>query len=160
MEGIKLLKTRRSIREFKDQAVEKDKLEKMVETARYAPTANNVQPWQFVVVTEDDKITTLENYIDQGKEFPACIAVFAEDTDHHLEDGSNATTYLMLAARELGLGTCWIGSYGKPYTSDVKELLNVPENYKLISMVTVGYPDENPHPDKKELDEVINWEEF
>lgn len=160
MEGIKLLKTRRSIREFKDQAVEKDKLEKMVETARYAPTANNVQPWQFVVVTEDDKITTLENYIDQGKEFPACIAVFAEDTDHHLEDGSNATTYLMLAARELGLGTCWIGSYGKPYTSDVKELLNVPENYRLISMVTVGYPDENPHPDKKELDEVINWEEF
>ncbi len=160
MEGIKLLKTRRSIREFKDQAVEKDKLEKMVETARYAPTANNVQPWQFVVVTEDDKITTLENHIDQGKEFPACIAVFAEDTDHHLEDGANATTYLMLAARELGLGTCWIGSYGKPYTSDVKNLLNVPENYKLISMVTVGYPDENPHPDKKELDEVINWEEF
>jgi nitroreductase len=160
LEGIKLLKTRRSIREFKDQAVEKDKLEKMVETARYAPTANNVQPWQFVVVTEDDKITTLENYIDQGKEFPACIAVFAEDADHHLEDGSNATTYLMLAARELGLGTCWIGSYGKPYTSDVKDLLNVPKNYKLISMVTVGYPDENPHPDKKELDEVINWEEF
>jgi len=160
LEGIKLLKTRRSIREFTDKKIEKDKLEKIVETARYAPTANNVQPWQFVVVTDEDKIKKLEDYIDQGKEFPACIAVFTEDVKHHLEDGSNATTYIMLAAKELGLGTCWIGSYGKPYTSDVKKLLNVPEKYKLVSMVTIGYPAENPHPDKKELDAVISWEEF
>lgn len=160
MEGIKLLKSRRSVRDFKEQKVEKEKLEKIVETARYAPTANNVQPWQFVIVTDEDKIERLENYIDQDKKFPACIAVFAKDVKHHLEDGANTTTYILLAAKELGLGTCWIGSYGKPYSSAVKELLNVPENYKLISMVTVGYPDENPHPDKKELDDVINWENF
>ena len=160
MEGIKLLKSRRSIREFKEQKVEKEKLEKIVETARYAPTANNVQPWQFIIVTDENKIETLEKYIGQGKEFPACIAVFTKDVKHHLEDGSNATTYILLAAEELKLGTCWIGSYGKPYSSEIKELLNVPENYKLISMVTVGYPDENPHPDKKELDDVINWENF
>ena len=162
MKGIKLLKSRRAIREFKEQEVEKDKLEKIVETARYAPTANNVQPWQFVVVTENDKIETLEEYIDQGKEFPACIAVFSEDVNHHLEDGSNVSTYIMLAAKELGLGTCWIGSYteGKPHASKVRELLGVPEQYKLISIITVGYPDENPQPDKKELDEVIHWETF
>lgn len=160
MEGIKLLKSRRSIRELKDQEVEKDKLEKIVETARYAPTANNVQPWQFVVITEDETIKRLEELTDQDKKFPAAIAVFSEDVKHHLEDGSNATTYILLAAKELGLGTCWIGSYGKPYTSEVKEILDVPQNYKLISIVTVGYPDENPHPNKKELDEVIHWEKY
>ncbi|MDZ7672238.1 MAG: nitroreductase family protein [Halanaerobiales bacterium] len=160
MEGIKLLKSRRSIRELKDQEVEKDKLEKVVETARYAPTANNVQPWQFVVVTEDDKIKRLEELTDQDKKFPAAIAVFSEDVKHHLEDGSNVTTYILLAAKELGLGTCWIGSYGKPYTSEVKDMLDVPQEYKLISIVTVGYPDENPHPNKKELDEVIHWEKY
>ncbi|MFO7815078.1 MAG: nitroreductase family protein [Halanaerobiales bacterium] len=160
MKGIKLLKTRRAIREFEEKDVEKDKLEKIVETARYAPTANNVQPWQFVVVTDNDKIETLENYIDQGKKFPASIAVFSEDVKHHLEDGSNVSTYIMLAAKELGLGTCWIGSYAKPYAPHVKELLGVPEHYKLISIITVGYPDENPQPDKKELDEVIHWENF
>jgi nitroreductase len=160
LEGIKLLKSRRSIRELKDQEVEKDKLEKVVETARYAPTANNVQPWQFVVVTEDDKIKRLEELTDQDKKFPAAIAVFSEDVKHHLEDGSNVTTYILLAAKELGLGTCWIGSYGKPYTSEVKDMLDVPQEYKLISIVTVGYPDENPHPNKKELDEVIHWEKY
>lgn len=160
MEGIKLLKSRRSIRELKDQEVEKDKLEKIVETARYAPTANNVQPWQFVVITEDEKIKRLEELTDQDKKFPAAIAVFSEDVKHHLEDGSNATTYILLAAKELGLGTCWIGSYGKPYTSEVKEMLDVPQDYKLISIVTVGYPDENPQPNKKELDEVIHWEKY
>ncbi|MGM0445026.1 MAG: nitroreductase family protein [Bacillota bacterium] len=160
MEGIKLLKSRRSIRELKDQEIEKDKLEKIVETARYAPTANNVQPWQFVVVTEDDKIKRLEELTDQDKKFPAAIVVLSEDVKHHLEDGSNVTTYILLAAKELGLGTCWIGSYGKPYTSEVKEMLDVPQEYKLISIVTVGYPDENPHPNKKELDEVIHWEKY
>jgi len=160
LEGIKLLKSRRSIRELKDQEVEKDKLEKIVETARYAPTANNVQPWHFVVVTENDKIKRLEELTEQDKKFPAAIAVFSEDVKHHLEDGSNATTYILLAAKELGLGTCWIGSYGKPYTSEVKTMLDIPKDYKLISIVTVGYPDENPHPNKKELDDVIHWENY
>lgn len=160
MEGIKLLKTRRSIRKFKNKKVKKDKLEKIVETARYAPTANNVQPWQFVVVTDEEKIKVLEDIIDQDKNFPALIAVFAKDVKHHLKDGANVTTYLLLTARQLGLGTCWIGSYKKPYSSEVKELLDVPEKYKLISMVTIGYPDESPQPNKKDLDELIYWESF
>lgn len=160
MEAIKLLKTRRSIREFDQKKVEKDKLEKIIETARYAPTANNVQPWHLVVVTEENKIQKLEEYIDQDKEFPACIAVYSDNVDHHLEDGSNVSTYILLAAKELGLGSCWIGSYGKPYTPKVSKLLDVPEKYKLISLITVGYPAENPKPEKKELDEVIHWETY
>ncbi|MCF8008723.1 MAG: nitroreductase family protein [Halanaerobiales bacterium] len=160
METIKLLKTRRSIRKFEQKKVEKDKLEKIVETARYAPTANNVQPWHLVVITEENKIQKLEEYIDQDKKFPACIAVFSDDVDHHLEDGSNVSTYILLTAKELGLGSCWIGSYGKPYTSKVGKLLDMPEKYKLISIITVGYPAENPHPEKKELDEVIHWETY
>lgn len=160
MNGIKLLKTRRSIRKFTDQNIEMNKLEKMIETARYAPTTNNIQPWELIVVTDNDKLKTLEKYIDQDKKFPACVVVCSQNVKHHLEDGSNVSTYITLAARELGLGTCWIGSYNKPYLPKVKKLLKVPQKYKIISIITVGYPDENPQPNKKELAEVIHWEQF
>lgn len=160
MEAIEILKTRRSIREFTDRPVEKEKLEKMVDIARYAPTANNVQPWDFVAITEEEKIKKLEEWTDQGKVFPACIVVFVDDVKHQEKDAACASTYLLLAAKALGLGTCWINGYGKEYEEDVKKLLKAPDRKKLFSIITVGYPAEDPAPEKKSLDEILHWESF
>ncbi len=160
MNLINLLKERRSIRKFTDKKVDKSSLEKMVEVARYAPTANNVQPWDFIVVTDKNKLNKITNLIDQGKDFPACIVVFTDKVKHALEDGANASTYLLLAAKALGLGTCWIAGYNKPFANELKSTLAVPEDKILISIISIGHPNENPKPEKKELETTIHWENY
>ena len=79
---------------------------------------------------------------------------------YYLEDGSAATTQLMLAASALGLSTCWIAGDKKPYASKVVALCGAPSEYKLVSLVALGYGAETPTPSKRPLDEVVHWDKF
>ena len=90
MDNLELLHGRRSIRMFQDKSINRGDLEKLVDSARFAPTARNVQPWEFVVVTDKHKLTALAQLAENGRfiaQSAACIAVFCADTKYYLEDG-------------------------------------------------------------------------
>jgi len=163
---LKLLKIRRSIRGFQNKDIPQEQLEKIVDTARFAPSARNVQPWEFVVVTDKNKIAELAN-LGQNAGFmaqaPACIAVFCADTRYFLEDGSAATCNILLSATALGIGSCWIAGDKKPYCLQVNALLNAPSGMKLISLIALGYPQEENTfkiAEKRALQELLHWEKF
>lgn len=161
MDAIEVIKTRRTVRAYQDKAVSRDTLKDLVECARLAPTAMNHQPWEFVVVTDmgmRKKLASLIAHAPQLAQAPACIAVFTKG-QWWVEDGSAATQNIQLAAWAHGLGTCWVSANG-PWSEGVREVLGVPTDWKPLSIVTVGYPAEQPKVEKRPLEGVIHWERF
>jgi len=163
---LKFLKIRRSIRSFKNKSISKGKLEQICDAARFAVTARNLQPWEFVAVTDQEKLNRLAELAENGRflaQAAACIAVFSIDTKYFLEDASAATCNILLAATALGIGSCWIAGDKKPYCPQVSVLLNAPVGMKLVSLVALGYPlEKNAFKivPKKELKAMLHWESF
>ncbi len=166
MDIIKIIKTRRSIREYQDKPVPKDILEKIVDAGRFAATARNVQPWEFVIITEQSTLKKLAALAENGRflsQAKACIAVFSIDTKYYLEDGCAATENILLAATAFDIGSCWVAGDKKPYCPEVIKLLNAPPEFKLVSLIALGYPkteDTFKTVDKKPLKEIIHWDKF
>jgi nitroreductase len=164
LNALDALRGRRSTRVYKDKPVPKALVEEIIDAARLAPSANNIQPWEFVVVTDKGARKKIADLTDYGKfiaQAGACVAVFCKDVKHYLEDGSAATENILVAAHALGLGTCWVAGYKKGYAESVRELLGVPQGYDLVSLVSLGYPavEAGPH-DKRVLEDVLHWERF
>ena len=166
MDALEILKTRRSVREYSDKEIAKDLLEKIVDAGRFAPTARNVQPWEFIIITEAPTLKKIGELAENGRflaETRACIAVFCSDTKYYLEDGCAATCNILLAAASLGIGSCWVAGDKKDYCAEVAKILNVPIAYKLVSLVALGYPkpkDSFHIAEKRSLKEMIHWEKF
>jgi nitroreductase len=163
MDAFEALRDRRSIRKYKPDPVPRELVEQVVDCARLAPTANNVQPWEFVVVTDAGKRQAIADLTDWGKfiaSAPVCVVVLCKDTKYYLEDGCAALENLMVAAHALGLGTCWVAGDKKDYAGKVPEMLGAPAGYKLIGLVSLGYPGEHPKRPKRKLSEVLHWEKF
>ena len=163
MDAIECLKTRRSVRSYKKAGIGRATIEDILDCARLATTAINIQPWQFVAITDPAMLGKIASITDYGKfiaEASCCIAVFCERVKYYLEDGCAATQNILLAARAHGLGSCWVAGDKKAYRGKICGLLNVPESYTLVSLCAVGYPESTPSPAKKRLDEVLRWEKF
>ena len=179
METIEVLKSRRSVRAYLATPIPKSILEDLIDCGRLAASANNRQPWEFVVVTDAATLRWLAQTATFGgfiATAPACIAVFCQDTKYYLEDGSAATQNILLAACVHGLGSCWVAGDKKPYAMDIAKRLKAPEDCRLISLIALGhrvavmkdgviqqvagYPAENPRKSKRPLAEVLHWEKF
>lgn len=163
MDAIHALKTRRSIRAYTTQPIPREILEDIIDCARLAPTAINIQPWEFVVVTSREAIQRLGTIAIYGKflaDSVACVAVLCKDGTWYLEDGSAATQNILLAAHAHGLGSCWIAGDKAEYAETVCKELQAPEGYKLVSLVALGYPNEDKPVDKRSLKDVLHWEKF
>ncbi|MCX5710218.1 MAG: nitroreductase family protein [Candidatus Omnitrophica bacterium] len=166
MDTFEAIKTRRSIRAFKDKTIPRDILEKLVDAGRFAATARNVQPWKFVIVTDKNTLKKLADLAENGRFISgsaACIAVLCEETKYYLEDGCAATQNILVAAAAEKIGSCWVAGDKKPYAPAVNELLGAPDKLKLISMVALGYPqdaDALKAADKISLKELIHWEKY
>ena len=163
MEALHALAARRCVRRFKNEPVSRDAIVRLIDAARLAPTARNVQPWEFVVVTDPSKRRQLAALTDHGKfiaEAPVCIVVLSHDTKYYLEDGSAATTNILLAAAAQGLGACWVAGDKKAYAPQVVSLCGAPTELKLVSLVAVGHPAETPAPSKRSIEDVLHWEAF
>lgn len=166
MDNLELLKFRRSIRSFSNKQISQVDLEKLIDAARFAPTARNVQPWELVVVTDKHKLLALSELAENGKfmaQAAAGIAVFCADTKYYLEDGCAVTCNILLAATALGIGSCWIAGDKKPYSEQVNILLGTPLNFKLISLIALGYSQEEgcfKLSEKRQLKELLHWEKF
>jgi nitroreductase len=155
-----VIRQRRSIRKYKSQAIEKDKIDLLVEMVLRAPSSRGFNPWQFVVVTDNALLEALSQAKPHGARFleaaPLGIVVCAdpEISDVWIEDTSIAAIYLHLAATALGLGSCWIQirqrMHAGPQTAEayIREVLSIPSSLVVAAMLAIGYPDETkaPHP--------------
>jgi len=163
MDAIVALKTRRSVRAYERRPVPRDIIEDVIDCGRLAPSANNVQPWEFVVVTEAGMLRRLADRADYGKfiaEAPVCIVVLCRDSKYYLEDGCAATQNLLLAAWARGLGSCWVAGDKKPYAGEIRSMVGAPEGYRLISLVALGYPAETPRKSKRPVSDVLHWDGY
>ncbi|NMB24051.1 MAG: nitroreductase family protein [Firmicutes bacterium] len=163
MDAIQAIKTRRSIRKFQDKPIPRDVLENIVDCGRLAASGRNDQPWEFVVVTDPAIKDKIANATDYGKfiaQAAACIAVFCKDTTYYIEDGSAASQNILVSAWAQGVGTCWIAGDKKHYAETIGEIVKAPEGIKLVSLIALGYPNEQPTREKRELQDVLHWDSF
>jgi len=164
METREAIKKRRSVRTFSEEPVTRDFIEKVVDAGRLAPTARNIQPWEFIVITKRQTLQQLAALADNGRflaECSCCIAIFCKETAYYLEDGCAATENILIAATDLGLSSCWVAGDKKPYCELVKKMLAAPPDYNLVSLIALGYgPSEGAIPTKRPLEKVLHWEKF
>ena len=163
MDCMEALKTRRSVRSYTGAPVLRAAIEDIVDCGRLAATANNLQPWEFVVVTDPNRLREIADLTDWGKFIPqagACIVVFCKETKYYLEDGSNASQNMLVAAHAHGLGTCWVAGDKKHYADPIRRLLGAPESFKLISLIALGHTAEQTQKAKRPLAEVLHWDKF
>jgi len=160
---------RYSVRSYQDKPVEAEKLGRVLEAARLAPSGSNRQPWKFVVVTDAETRSKLVPACRDQKfvgAAPVVIAgvglmpdrVMACDVPGDPVDVAIALEHIALAAVAEGLGTCWIGAF---HQDRVRDVLGIPETAKVIEVMTLGYPADQPRPkDRKPLDEIVCHERF
>ena len=163
MDAIEALKTRRSVRAYTGEPVPRKIIEDVVDCGRLAATAINIQPWEFVIVTDPGLRRRLAETSDHGKfiaDAPVCVVVLCQATKYYLEDGSAATENILLAARAHGLGACWVAGDKKPFASEICRLVGAPQNFKLVSLIPLGYPAESPEKTKRPLSAVLHWEKY
>ncbi|MFZ5801069.1 MAG: nitroreductase family protein [Candidatus Omnitrophota bacterium] len=164
METYEAIIKRASVREYTDKPIGKEILEKLVDAGRRAPSARAVEPWEFIVVTDKKILQQIGQAAASGsfiKDAAACLVIFCQDTKYYLEDGCAATENILLLAADLGLGACWVAGDKKPYAPAISELLKVPAAYKLISLISLGWPKQETRQSKQRaLSAVIHWEGF
>lgn len=171
-----IVKGRRSIRRFLDKPVEREKILTCVEAARLAPSADNVQPWRFIILDDPELIAKFAERAFSGIYFiskfaskaPVLIIILArldiianrigkqiQDIHFYLIDIGIAGEHIVLQAEELGLGTCWIGWFDARKT---RKFLHIPRKYKIVSLMAMGYYDKKPpHVKKRKRLEEIAW---
>ncbi len=165
-DALELLKNRRSIRKYKSKSVEEEKINKCLEAARWAPSASNKQPWEFLIVKDKkkrDKLATLHPYAKFIKESPVVFIPLTDPNIHkkyHHADTALATLQYMIEAHSLGLGTCWAGVIDSSIEEEIKKELKVPEHLHVLGLVATGYADEEPEKTRKPLDDLVHWEEY
>ncbi len=150
MELREVIRTRRSMRKFKNEAVPQEMVQLILEAAMLAPSAGNQQPWHFLVVTDRQKLDAIPAFHPYAKmlhEAQVAIVVCGapEGTkwpDFWVQDCSAAVQNMLLAARDLGLGSVWTGIYPlEDRVSNMRELFAIPENVYPFAVVPVGWPD-------------------
>ena len=166
-----LAQRRYSVRSYQSTPVDRELLLKVLGAALLAPSAVNFQPWKFVVVTDPDLLAQLHNcyHREWFKTAPACIVAIGDhdkgwhrpgdDKDHTDIDVAIAIDHLMLAATEIGLGTCWICHFNAEKCAGIFDL---PTNFEPIALIPIGYPNSDSVPEKKRktLDQVVLWNKF
>lgn len=158
MNVMDAIKQRFSVRKYKGYEIEDEKLARVIEAARLAPSARNLQEWRFVVVRDEQMREALSDAANGQRfvaEAPAVIVACAITSEHVMSCGlhcfpidvSIAMAYMTLAAVDEGLGTCWVGAFN---SDRVRDLLGIPNDVIVVGVMPIGYPDAQA-PQKKRL---------
>ena len=170
MNVMEAIKKRCSVRNYQNRPVEREKVDKILESARLAPSASNRQEWRFVIVQDRD---TRQRLMKAAKnqpfvgEAPVVIACCAK-TDNHIMtcgqmcypiDMAIAIEHMALEATEEGLGTCWVGAF---YEDQVKEILGIPQDIRVVELLALGYPAKpsSTHKDRLSIEEIVMHERW
>ena len=158
---LDLLKKRRSIRKFKNQSVEPEKIEQLLKGALLSPSSRNFSPWEFIVVTEQQILQQLASAKQAGSTFlknaPLAIVVLADPqvSDVWIEDTSIATILIQMVAESMELGSCWVQIRERKHSDGisseeyVRGILNIPGHINVEAIVAIGYPDEPKAPHRE-----------
>ena len=169
MDVFTAISQRSSVRAYKATDVEEDKVKKILEAVRLSPSASNRQEWRFIVVrNKETKKKLAKAAFGQSFIGEAPVVIVACGTDSkaimacgqpaYTVDVSIACAFMILQAYELGLGTCWIGAFKE---DEVKKILKIPDSVRVVAMIPLGYPDEDPSQrSRKGLDQIICFEKF
>ena len=147
---------RRSIRRYTSEPVTENEIRAILECAMQAPSAMDARPWQFVVVDDRDTLNALSDnhpYAKMLREAPTCICVCGvqgQIKDYYQQDCAAATMNILIAARELGLASCWMGvAPREERMAAVRRVLGIPENVMPFNLIALGHPaEERPRPDR------------
>jgi nitroreductase len=168
MDLIEGLKTRRSVRSYQDRKVPDTVIEALLETARWAPSAVNNQPWRFCVIKDKERKAKLRGglrdaLIPSSKhilEAPVVLVAWYTPAlffkKFQVSDVSNAIMHVLLAAHAHGLGTCWIGWFSE---DRVKKVAALPKKASVVALITVGYPEDVPEPKERKSVKDIAYRE-
>jgi nitroreductase len=173
MDVLEAIRRRRSIRAFKSDDVSPEIVEKLLDAASWAPSAGNIQPWEFIVVRKPEiKRALAEAALDQTfiEEAPVVIVVCANKnrssqgygirgkTLYCLQDTAASIQNILLTAYSLGLGTCWVGAFRE---EEAREILKIPQGIRPVAIIPVGYPAETPPPrNKRPISQTVHYETF
>lgn len=158
------VESRRSVRRFLTEPVPRSDLERMVWAASWAPSGCNRQMWKFVIVEKADTIQWFGQFTGMGwvAKAPALVLfVLDPETEYWREDGSAAIQNLMLMAKALGYGTCWVQGQIVPHEEAIKKEFVIPPTWRVLAVVPVGRPEKWPSPPaKKPLSDVMSFDRF
>ncbi|MCK4993478.1 MAG: nitroreductase family protein [Candidatus Omnitrophica bacterium] len=164
MEFFDCVCRRVSVRQYKDQEIDRELLERLVDAGRRAPTARAKEPWEFVAITDKGVLKKISCVAENGKfieNAAAAIVIFCAPTKYYLEDGCSATENILLAATDAGVGACWIAGDKKEYAKVIAVLLNAPAGLALVSIISLGVPKSiKDQVKKRSLEQVLHWENF
>jgi len=171
-----LIQNRRSIRKYLDKPVEREKILACIDAARLAPSAENVQPWRFLIIDDPVLKERFGNKVFSGiyrpcrfaAKAPVIIVIMArldiianrigkqiQNIHFYLIDIGIAGEHIVLQAEELGLGTCWVGWFN---SRKARKILKIPRKYKIVALMTMGYYEKKPSREKKRKTiEEIAW---
>jgi len=166
MAVIDAIRRRYSCRAYLDKSIEQDKLDCVLEAARLAPSARNMQDWRFVVVTDPDtkrKVATATNRPEVFEKAGAIIAA-CSNSDYVMRCGQAigpidvaiALEHISLQAADLGLGTCWIGSFD---ADKVRQILGIPDDINIVELMALGYPaGSKPEPTREPIEKIVCYD--
>jgi len=171
VEVFEAVQKRRSVRAYQPTPVPKEKLLRVLEAGRLAPSAGNIQPWHFIVVTDAEKREKLgeARFAKFLKEAPVVIVGCGDQKASpkwFVVDVAIAMQNMVLTATSEGLGTCWVGSFDE---NQVRELLKIPENYRVVALLALGYPRDkfdftgkvlHLFRRRKPLEKIVSFDEF
>ena len=161
MDALEAIRKRRSVRDYTGEPIPREDLLKIVDAGRLAASGHNHQPWDFVVVTEREMIDQLKVAAKWMEKAAAIIAVVMDPSSRWwLEDGAAAVENMLIASTALGYGSCWLEGNTVPREEEFKELLGIPTEKKLLTLVPVGVPAKWPTKEKKDLEEILHWETY
>jgi nitroreductase len=161
MEALEAIKRRRSVRNYTGEAIPREDLVKIVDAGRLAATGNNRQPWEFIIITNRETIVEFKVAAEWVEQAAAVIAVVMDPTSRWwLEDGAAAVENMLIACTALGYGSCWLEGYTLLHEERFKNLLGVPREKRLLTLVPMGVAVEWPSKEKKAVEEVMFWEEY
>jgi nitroreductase len=166
MEAFEAILSRRSIRKYTDRSVSQDTVKDLLKAGMAAPSANNLQPWQFVVLTERsllDAVPSFHPHAAMLKEAPLAILVCGEpeSSRYWQQDCGAATENILLAAHALGLGAVWLGLFPREdRVKGVRELLKVPEAIIPMALIVIGYAAEEKAPSDRYNEAKVHQNSF
>ena len=171
MQVLDVIRARRSVRRYKQDPIPEEVFSRVMEAARLAPSGKNLQPWKFIIVKDQglkDRLAEASRRQLFIAKAPVIIVACGYPDRSYQHQGNYMTSWsidvtcaldhLMLQAQEDGLGTCWIGAFEE---KDVKRLLNVPEDVRVLALTPLGCPDEQPRDrGRKSLEEIISYDSY
>jgi nitroreductase len=173
VEVFEAIQGRRSIRAFESREVPEELVERLIEAARWAPSAGNIQPWEFIIVRKQEikrKLAEAALWQSFIEEAPVVIVVCADEvrstqgygmrgkTLYCIQDTAAAIQNIHLAAYSMGLGTCWVGAFGE---DEARKVLKTPAGIRPVAIIPVGYPAETPSPrSRRPLKQIVHYETF